>query len=138
MKSLHIYGKWNLCNSLKFSGLNTFRIYNIYVQKIWSVHLVVRMQDFQSCHMDSTSIPTTIYRSLTKISFKIIWVLFYKWPLFLKLILNIMRNTRIITISRPKWVEYRKHPGQMKKIMADYPCRVNRAVTDSHRMCENF
>lgn len=58
--------------------------------------------------------------------------------LSLKLILNIMRNTRIITISRSKWVEDRKHPGQMKKIMVDYPCKVNRAVTDSHRMCENF
>ena len=49
-----------------------------------------------------------------------------------------MGNTRIITISRPKQVEDRKHPGQMKKIMVDYPCKVNRAVTDSHRMCENF
>lgn len=49
-----------------------------------------------------------------------------------------MKNTRIITIMRPKWVEDRKHPGQMIKIMAPYPCRVNRAVTNSHRMCENF
>ena len=26
----------------------------------------------------------------------------------------------------------------MKKIYVDYPVKVNSAVTDSHRMCENF
>ena len=49
-----------------------------------------------------------------------------------------MNKTRIITITRSKWVEDRKHSGQMKKIYVDYPVKVNSAVTDSHRMCENF
>ena len=49
-----------------------------------------------------------------------------------------MSNTRIITITRSKWVEDRKNPGKMKKIYVDYPVKVNRAVTDSHRICENF
>lgn len=49
-----------------------------------------------------------------------------------------MRNTRIITIYRPKWVEDRKNPGQMKKVLVAYPCRVNRGVTDNHRICENW
>ena len=53
-------------------------------------------------------------------------------------LLNIMRNTRTITITRPKWVEDRKNPGQLKKIYVDYPVKVNSAVTDSHKMCENF
>lgn len=49
-----------------------------------------------------------------------------------------MRNTRTITIMRPKWVEDRKNPGKMIKVMVPYPCKVNSAVTDSHRICENF
>lgn len=49
-----------------------------------------------------------------------------------------MRNTRIITITRPKWIEDKKNPGQLKKVYVDYPCRVNRGVPDSHRMCENW
>lgn len=49
-----------------------------------------------------------------------------------------MRNTRTITITRPKWVEDRKNPGQLKKIYVEYPVKVNSAVTDSHRMCEKF
>ena len=52
--------------------------------------------------------------------------------------LNIMTKTRTITITRPKWIEDRKNPGQLKKIYVDYPVKVNSAVTDSHRMCENF
>ena len=53
-------------------------------------------------------------------------------------LLNTMAKTRIITITRSKWVEDRKNPGQMKKVYVDYPVKVNSAVTDSHRMCENF
>ena len=49
-----------------------------------------------------------------------------------------MKNTRIITIFRSKWVEDKKHPGQMKKVVIAYPARVNSAVPNSHRMCENF
>lgn len=49
-----------------------------------------------------------------------------------------MRNTRIITITRPKWIEDKKNSGQLKKVYVDYPVRINRAVTDSHRMCENW
>jgi hypothetical protein len=49
-----------------------------------------------------------------------------------------MKGTRQIMITRPKWVEDRKNPGQMKKVYVEYPCKVNQAVTDSHRMCENF
>jgi hypothetical protein len=50
----------------------------------------------------------------------------------------IMKNTRIITITRPKWVEDKKNPGQMKKVYVSYPCRVNRAVADDNRICENW
>lgn len=53
-------------------------------------------------------------------------------------LLNTMAKTRTITITRSKWVEDRKNPGTMKKIYVDYPVKVNSAVTDSHRMCENF
>lgn len=49
-----------------------------------------------------------------------------------------MRNTRTITIMRPKMVPDRKNPEKMVMILAPYPCRVNRAVTDNHKMCENF
>lgn len=49
-----------------------------------------------------------------------------------------MSQTRIITITRPKWIEDKKNPGQLKKVYVDYPVRINRAVTDSHRMCENW
>ena len=49
-----------------------------------------------------------------------------------------MTNTRKITIFRPKWVEDKKNPGELKKVMAPHVVRVNRAVTDDHRMCENF
>lgn len=49
-----------------------------------------------------------------------------------------MTKTRNITIFRPKWVEDKKHPGELKKIMFPYVVKVNSAVTDSHRMCENF
>jgi hypothetical protein len=55
-----------------------------------------------------------------------------------RLKINKMRNTRIITITRPKWIEDKKNPGQLKKVYVDYPVRINRAVTDSHRMCENW
>lgn len=49
-----------------------------------------------------------------------------------------MKNTRNITIVRPKWIEDRKKPGELKKIYVPYVVKINRAVTDSHRMCENF
>ena len=49
-----------------------------------------------------------------------------------------MRNTRNITITRSKMVEDKKHPGQMKKVYIDYVVKVNHAVTDSHKMCENW
>lgn len=48
------------------------------------------------------------------------------------------KNTRQITIFRSKWVEDRKNPGELKKVQVPYVVRVNAAVTDSHRMCENF
>lgn len=50
----------------------------------------------------------------------------------------IMAKTRQITVFRSKWVEDRKNPGQLKKVQVPYVVRVNSAVTDSHRMCENF
>ena len=49
-----------------------------------------------------------------------------------------MKKTRVITITRPKWVEDKKNPGQLKKVYVQYPCRVNSGVPDSHRMCENW
>ena len=49
-----------------------------------------------------------------------------------------MTNTRKITIFRSKWVEDRKHPGELKKVSIPHVVRVNSAVSDSHRMCENF
>jgi hypothetical protein len=48
------------------------------------------------------------------------------------------KNTRQITIFRTKWIEDRKNPGELKKVYHPYVVRVNRAVTNSHRMCENF
>lgn len=49
-----------------------------------------------------------------------------------------MTKTRNITIIRPKWVEDRKNPGELKKIYVPYVVKVNSAVPNSHRMCENF
>lgn len=45
-------------------------------------------------------------------------------------------KTRLITIKRTKWIEDQK--GNKSKVLVTYPCRVNSAVDDSHRMCEKW
>lgn len=47
-------------------------------------------------------------------------------------------RTRLITITRSKMIEDKKNPGKMKKVFVQYPVKINSAIPDSHRMCENW